>query len=219
MVRSDTADRRRWNSESSGMFSIKSVHLFLQSRLELFITEPGLLDALHKLWKNDIPSKVGVFGWRLLLDKLPTRAALASKGILSNYHDLPCVFCFQAVEDINHLFFSCYKVLDVWRQVYSWMGFDPNCLVVGWKHFLTFGSLVKSKKGMKVKHLVWLATTWCLWRMRNNILFRGDVADFSGVFDHIKFISWLWFSGRAGRNSGYVYPNWCIDPLCCLQNI
>jgi hypothetical protein len=32
--------------------------------------------AVKKLWKNDIPSKVNFFGWRLLLEKLPTRAAL-----------------------------------------------------------------------------------------------------------------------------------------------
>ncbi|PNX58407.1 hypothetical protein L195_g050897, partial [Trifolium pratense] len=38
------------------------------------------LVAIRKLWKNDLPSKVGVFGWRLLLEKLPTRVALAHRG-------------------------------------------------------------------------------------------------------------------------------------------
>jgi hypothetical protein len=30
---------------------------------------PFVLTALQMLWENDIPSKVGVFGWRLLLEK------------------------------------------------------------------------------------------------------------------------------------------------------
>ncbi|PNX61621.1 cysteine-rich receptor-like protein kinase, partial [Trifolium pratense] len=57
VLQSDIADRWRWNTD---------------------VTD--ILTALHKLWKNNVPSKVGVFGWRLLLDKLPTRANLASKG-------------------------------------------------------------------------------------------------------------------------------------------
>ncbi|PNY11621.1 cysteine-rich receptor-like protein kinase, partial [Trifolium pratense] len=72
-------DRWRWNSDTTGLFSVKSVYNFLQSRLESNIIEPNVLAALHKMWKNDIPSKVGVFGWRLLIEKLPTKAALASK--------------------------------------------------------------------------------------------------------------------------------------------
>jgi hypothetical protein len=161
---------------------------------------------------------VGVFEWRLLLEKLPTRATLASKGILSNSHDLKCIFCSQEVEDCNHLFFSCYKVKEVWRQVCLWLGVVSNLQEGGWKLFLHYGSLVKNKKGMKVRHLIWLATTWCLWRMRNNILFRDENADFAVVFDQIKFISWLWFSGRAGRKTGYSFYNWCCNPLCCLQS-
>ncbi|CAJ2673626.1 unnamed protein product [Trifolium pratense] len=174
---------------------------FLQSRLESNNIDPDILTALHKLWKNNVPSKVGVFGWRLLLDKLPTRANLASKGILSSPHDLPCVFCFQVAEDCNHLFFSCNKVTELWRQVCLWLGCDYNLQEVGCKHFLSFGLIIKSKKGKKVRHLIWLATTWCLWRTRNNILFRGDKADFSALLDQIRFISWLWFSGRAGRKA------------------
>ncbi|GAU23394.1 hypothetical protein TSUD_334420 [Trifolium subterraneum] len=141
VLHSNIEDRWRWKSDLTGLFSVKSVYNFLQLRLESSYIEPDLLAAINKLWKNDIPSKVGVFGWRLLLEKLPTRAALASKG--------------------------------------------------GWKHFLHYGSLVKNKKGMKVRHLIWLATTWCLWRMKNNILFRDENADFAVVFDQIKFISWL----------------------------
>ncbi|PNX86000.1 hypothetical protein L195_g042075 [Trifolium pratense] len=36
--------------------------------------------SLLMLWLNDVPSKVGMVGWRLLLAKLPTRAALPSRG-------------------------------------------------------------------------------------------------------------------------------------------
>ncbi|XP_045810084.1 uncharacterized protein LOC123904464 [Trifolium pratense] len=121
-------------------------------------------------------------------------------------------------EDCNHLFFSCNKVTELWRQVCLWLGCDYNLQEVGCKHFLSFGLIIKSKKGKKVRHLIWLATTWCLWRTRNNILFRGDKADFSALLDQIRFISWLWFGGRAGRKAGYSYSNWCINPLCCLQS-
>ncbi|GAU35675.1 hypothetical protein TSUD_162470 [Trifolium subterraneum] len=105
-LNSDVADHWRWVPENSGLFSVKSVYIFLQSSLELNPLDSDLLYALSKLWKNDIPSKVGVFGWRLLLDKLPTRAALVSKGILSNSNDVSCIFCSMDVEDSNHIFFS-----------------------------------------------------------------------------------------------------------------
>ncbi|MCH90431.1 ribonuclease H protein, partial [Trifolium medium] len=64
----------------------------------LVVLDADTITTVHKLWKNDIPSKVGVFGWRLLQDKLPTRAALASKGIITNSHAL------------------------VGERIYAWMG-------------------------------------------------------------------------------------------------
>jgi hypothetical protein len=70
--------------------------------------DENLLSALIKLWKTDIPSKVNVFEWRLLLNRLPTMAALFHRGVLVNPHDISCVFCLLNVEDTTHLFFSCY---------------------------------------------------------------------------------------------------------------
>jgi hypothetical protein len=75
----------------------KSAYFLLLNDRIMQDLNPFVLTALQMLWENDIPSKVGVFGWRLLLEKLPTRAALASRGILSNIRDLPCVFCFKEV--------------------------------------------------------------------------------------------------------------------------
>ncbi|PNX69565.1 ribonuclease H, partial [Trifolium pratense] len=75
----DREDRWRWTLTGSGIFSVKSAYIFLHSRSAPIHLASDLTYALRKLWKNDVPSKVGVFGWRLLLEKLPTRAALASK--------------------------------------------------------------------------------------------------------------------------------------------
>ncbi|MCI45386.1 hypothetical protein A2U01_0066625, partial [Trifolium medium] len=38
--------------------------------------ETSTVQALQNLWRNNVPSKVSIFGWRLLLEKLPTREAL-----------------------------------------------------------------------------------------------------------------------------------------------
>ncbi|KAK2351717.1 hypothetical protein QL285_096925 [Trifolium repens] len=58
----------------------KSAYFLLLNDRIMQDLNPFVLTALQMLWENDIPSKVGVFGWRLLLEKLPTRAALASRG-------------------------------------------------------------------------------------------------------------------------------------------
>ncbi|GAU48536.1 hypothetical protein TSUD_282880 [Trifolium subterraneum] len=62
MLYSDSTDHWRWIPENSGLFSVKSVYTFLQSRQQLNSLDSNLLYALHKLWKNDIPSKM----WRIV---------------------------------------------------------------------------------------------------------------------------------------------------------
>ncbi|XP_045791751.1 uncharacterized protein LOC123886477 [Trifolium pratense] len=73
-----SSDRRRWSSNSDCSFSVRSAYMVLQDR------RVGTLDtytvaALKRLWKNNVPLKISVFGWRLLLEKLPTREALFRK--------------------------------------------------------------------------------------------------------------------------------------------
>ncbi|CAJ2637160.1 unnamed protein product [Trifolium pratense] len=210
------ADRWRWIPGDAGLFSVKSCYNFLVQFVTVENLNPSMLEAVKKLWKNDVPSKVNVFGWRLLLEKLPTRDALASKGIITNPHETCCVFCFRHVEDCSHIFYHCKFSQLVWSAIFKWLGCSITIGEEGLNHFFKCGDLVK---GHRVRHLIWLTTNWCLWRLRNNIIFRGEVADVSKLIDNITAISWIWFSGRAGRKSTFSFADWCTNPIACLQSI
>ncbi|GAU45706.1 hypothetical protein TSUD_86820 [Trifolium subterraneum] len=74
-------DGWRWALGSAGMFSVKSCYNWLLDYRHDEMLNSTVVDALKQLWKNDVPTKVSVFGWRLLLDKLPTRMTLNHRGV------------------------------------------------------------------------------------------------------------------------------------------
>jgi hypothetical protein len=54
--------------------------------------------------------------------------------------------------------------------------------------------LSQPAKSHKVIHLIWLATTWCLWRLRNNVMFRGILPNLLIFIDQIMYIFHSFFS-------------------------
>ncbi|GAU51454.1 hypothetical protein TSUD_413510 [Trifolium subterraneum] len=64
----DRGDKRRWIPEASGHYTVDSTYKFLQQRIVEEELCPNVIRALQKLWKNDVPSKVSIFGWRCLID-------------------------------------------------------------------------------------------------------------------------------------------------------
>ncbi|GAU22971.1 hypothetical protein TSUD_247150 [Trifolium subterraneum] len=70
-------DLRCWKHDPSGCYSVKSAYLALRRSTTdevIFSVEEQRL--LPKLWKTWAPSKVAVFSWQLLQDRLPTRQNL-----------------------------------------------------------------------------------------------------------------------------------------------
>jgi hypothetical protein len=143
--------------------------------------------SLELMWKNNVPSKISIFGWRLLLEKLPTRDALFNKGIITTNIEKRCVFCSTHDESISHVFIHCSFSSTVWRKVLSWMGLNLINSNSIQEHFLLFGDLIKSKANKKHRHIIWLATTWCIWRLRNNLVFREDRATIFSVVNQIIY--------------------------------
>jgi hypothetical protein len=77
------------------------------------------LTTLKMLWKTNVPSKVSIFGWRLLLEKLPTKDALFHKGVLTVNQERCCAFCSDSTETIDHLFINCRVTMDVWSRIFT----------------------------------------------------------------------------------------------------
>jgi hypothetical protein len=217
--RRDINDRRKWIPHGAGMFSVQSAYSSLQDIFSLEALEHNMVHALKKLWVTKVPSKASIFGWRLLLAKLPTKVALFDKGIITTNLEKCCVFCSGVEEDIQHVFFNCNVILQLWDAIFNWLGTTSVTYVSVTDHFLNFGGILKGKKTKGLRHIIWLATTWCIWRSRNNILFRGDSVNISSLFNQILYIAWLWFIGSLRNNVDFSFPDWCNNPLACFHRI
>ncbi|GJY40357.1 RNA-directed DNA polymerase, eukaryota, reverse transcriptase zinc-binding domain protein [Tanacetum coccineum] len=66
-------------------------------------------------WCKIIPWKVNIFMWRLLLDRLPHRLNLLSRGL--DIDSILCPVCSEHVESNSHAFFSCSAASNIWRLV------------------------------------------------------------------------------------------------------
>jgi hypothetical protein len=217
-LHSNRLDSWRWIPGTVGIFSVKSCYNFLLVKYQPAVLDSEMLEVLKSLWKNDLPSKVLVFGWRLLLQRLPTRRALHHRGILHNQQALSCVFCSHHLEDCEHLFFDCSFIKGVWNLVFQWIGRSSStgAGVMGIHHFSSFGILFRNPKCGRSKHLIWLTTTWCVWKLRNQVVFNGVVPSLSSLMEDIKTFSWLWFNGRIASNSCISFFDWCQDPMSIL---
>jgi hypothetical protein len=217
---SDCPDRWRWKSGPMGVFSVRSCYSNLIELQQVVTLEGDVLITINNLWRIDVPSKALVFGWRLLLDKLPTRSALNHRGILINPAELHCPFCSHFGEDCDHLFFSCHFSKGIWTALSQWLGKTIPSGVDRWSHFLLFGDLVRLKKGGgRVNRLIWLSIMWSIWKHRNEVIFKGVNPDAIALFNDIKAVSWFWLSSRFGRNSSIPFLNWNLDPLSCIYSI
>ncbi|KAK2414643.1 hypothetical protein QL285_037213 [Trifolium repens] len=118
----DMEDRHRWIPSSTRIFSVKCAYIELLNRSVMANLDDIKIHSLELMWKNNVPSKISIFGWRLLLEKLPTRDALFNKGIITSNIEKRCVFCSTHEESISHVFIHCSFSSTVWRKVLSWLG-------------------------------------------------------------------------------------------------
>lgn len=65
-----------------------------------------IIESLEVMWESKVPSKIKVFVWRFLLDRLPTRDQLIIRYIITASVENMCSVCGEYSEDVFHLFFN-----------------------------------------------------------------------------------------------------------------
>lgn len=185
-IQAQSRDQWVWLLEPSGHYSVNGAYRVLKGE----ITEEIQDRVFEDLWKLKVPNKILVFAWRLLKDRLPTRANLRRRQI--EVVDNTCPFCRSVEENASHLFFRCSKVIPVWWESLSWVRLvgplpnDPK------QHFLQHVAAATEGIGATRWQWWWLALTWTIWKHRNNLIFSNHIFNANQMLDDAIFLLWTW---------------------------
>lgn len=199
-----------WILDPVGGYSVRGAYDFLTS------ADTNHLDsAMDLVWHHQVPLKVSIFAWRLLQNRLPTKANLAARGVLQTEAAL-CVAGCDQTETAEHLFILCSSCIALWQQVRHWIGFvgaDINKVVDHLVQFTYMTGVGKAK--CSFLQLIWLLCTWVLWNERNNRLFNNVITGVPRLLDKIKSLS---LAGLMAKKAMFVCGThrWWSSPLACL---
>ncbi|CAJ2638275.1 unnamed protein product [Trifolium pratense] len=145
-------DRWQWSLDPDTGYTVGGVYQHLTSQDSVTLD-----DADNLIWHSQVPLKVSIFAWRLLRDRLPTRANLVTRGVLSTT-GATCVFGCGVTETAHHLFLSCSISGSLWDLVRAWIGISFVDSTSLRDHFVQFtASSGGSRARRSFLQLVWLA--------------------------------------------------------------
>ncbi|XP_039688276.1 uncharacterized protein [Medicago truncatula] len=140
-----------WLPDPIGGFTVRGAYEVLAAS-----ANPNRDSALDLVWHHQVPLKISISAWRLIRDRLPTRANLAARGILQ-LDTAWCVAGCGMIETADHLFLSCPFFTVLWEQVRHWLGcagVDSNTIS---HHFVQFTGLAGFGKARRsFLQLIWL---------------------------------------------------------------
>ncbi|XP_058733646.1 uncharacterized protein LOC131605289 [Vicia villosa] len=208
----------KWWPNSDGTFSVKSCTPLFRERLLDVGVEPNNLSAINLFWRSGVPSKIKIFGWRLMLNRLPSKDQLSKRNIIHRDEDKVCVLCVSVLENLEHLFFFCDFSKKVWENILIWMEVKLVGNVAGAEHILQCTQAVYGKTRKKNLCIIWLATVWMLWNTRNNFIFNNTSLVLDDVIVSIKLVSWIWHSIGAKKGGVLSFYFWLKAPLEAHKN-
>jgi hypothetical protein len=202
-----------WLPNLDWIFSVNSAYKHLVKDLRPL--EGGVVETpvvFDLIWESPAPSKVIAFSWQLLYDRIPTRNNLVDRRIIAP--DAPR-YCIGCVETPVHLFLHCPSAISIWYDLFRWLGIvvviPPNLSVL----FEVLRASATNKKIRQGYMLIWHATLWTIWKMRNNFIFANGLFNAKKVVDDIKVLSWKWSLNRM-KLLPCLYYEWTWDPGDCM---
>ena len=110
----EAQDHLIWRGDPKGMFTVKSTYSIMTNHVD---TRGCVFSSL---WQAKAKPKVLTTAWRILLDKVSTRANIIRRGVIVN--STMCQLCNLAEETSLHLFIDCVFAQRVWSRCYRWIG-------------------------------------------------------------------------------------------------
>lgn len=157
LLQDNIQDSWRWIPDPIHGYSVRGAYRFLTSQ-----AEPATENIISSVWHRLVPSKISLFAWRLLQDRILTKSKLVRRHILQQ-NDNICVEGCGFTETTNHLFIGCALFGNVWNLVSQWLGIDvvfPGSIK---EHYLQFTQFAAFLRGThSYFKIIWLACTWAI---------------------------------------------------------
>ncbi|KAK1416690.1 hypothetical protein QVD17_25805 [Tagetes erecta] len=202
-VSADGPDEWRWEANDDGLFSVKS----LRHILELNRTP---VDLNPVIWSKWIPLKVRCFAWKVRLNKIPVKTALARRGVQVGSEE--CSMCFNHLETSNHVLLHCAFAAKVWYKVFEWCGLF-GALGDDIRDRIDCHNIMIGSENMKEKvAVIVMASVWFIWLARNDFIFNSCPLNVDGVMEKIRVYTYLWLKYRANRLD-VMWHRWFDRPL------
>jgi hypothetical protein len=174
--------------------------------------------VFNPVWRSQAPSKVVALSWKVLLDRIPTRLNLRRRNALPPEVSVRCVLCEVEIETTNHLFMHCVVVRRVWLELLKWV---DNMFIMPqnvFTHWACWNAGVSNKRIIKGLRLIWHATIWCIWKARNDKIFKDKNSEVLVIVEEAKVLSWRWSLSRLKIPTCLFYE-WCWNPKACLIRV
>ena len=110
ILQENIQDNWRWVLGPIHGYSVSGTYRYLSSAAELMVTSD-----FNEVWHKLVPVKVSIFVWRLLQDRIPTRANLVRRLVLQPNDNLCAAGC-DSFETTYHLFLQCNSFRNVCWQ-------------------------------------------------------------------------------------------------------
>ncbi|XP_058722176.1 uncharacterized protein LOC131593629 [Vicia villosa] len=219
IVHMEGRDKVEWSGSGGGSFFVASCYEFLAGFNYPF-GPPNRFDVAKELiWKVQVPFKIKAFGWRLLINRLPTKDLLMCRGVSLSIENSLCAFCGTIPETCDHSFFKCKEAGVVWREIAVWVGkpvrgMEEECF----QSFMDWYLFCKKKKVKEGKcGVIWFAILWIFWMSRNGVCFRNEGCVVYNTVWNIKSLLWKWSFFGEITHPIYSFYEFTKDPLFFLS--
>lgn len=160
------------NSDGVESINVRDIYRLLisDSRQQSISSFPSIF------WKTGCQSKMVFFSWLTFHNKNLTWENLKKRGWLGPGL---CPLCSSAEEDNSHLFLLCKESRHIWLLLEKFYGFqfDPPSSIMD--------AFIWCSKQIVSWRSIFIITLWCLWRWRNDFIFKNKRSPLLDIFFNI----------------------------------
>ena len=168
----NSPDLLGWHYNDSGFYTVKSGYWLathLPGNETNIIPPPGLHEFKAAIWKMKTAPKIQHFMWRILSNALAAGTILARRNIITNSQ---CKRCGIAEESIEHLFFDCNYVRDIWRHNVGLQRSNFNPFGTFTEKFRAIIECYNNHYLSEIDRQLPLWLLWRIWKSRNLLVYQ-----------------------------------------------